>query len=455
MSDDVKKNGRSLSRRMFLGSAAAAGAFTVVPSSVLAGSASKSPNEKLNIAGVGVGGRGYYDVLACESENIVALCDVDSNYASKAFKKWPKANKYTDFRKMFDKEGDNIDAVVIATPDHTHALVTMEALKRKKHVYCEKPLTHNVWEARKIAEAARKAGVTTQLGIQGHSREGTRLVKEWIAAGVIGDVHGVEAWSDESYYPPGYAAWAPSIRSAPKKGQSVPKSLDWDLWLGPRKKRAFHEAYHPLSWRAWWDFGTGWTCDRGVHTMDPIAWALNLGRPEVIDARSSLGHNPDTHPLVSIITYEFPKQDVKVTWYEGVRPPRPKELGQGQILGDRHGGMLFKGTKGMITAGIYADDPRLLPQSTMKEFVKDMPAKTLPRVKTSHQMNWVEACKAGEEAVADFQYGSLVTEICLLGNVAKWVNDRVHWNPDKMKVTNLAEAQKQIREEYHNGWSLA
>ena len=454
MGKDTKKDGHSLSRRTFLGSAAAASAFTVVPSSVLAGGGT-SPNEKLNIAGVGVGGRGYYDVQACATENIVALCDVDHNYAKKAFNKWPKANKYTDFRKMFDKEGDNIDAVVIGTPDHWHALITMEALKRGKHVYCEKPLTHNVWEARKVAEAAKKAGVTTQLGIQGHSGEGARLVKEWIAAGVIGEVHEVEAWSDESYYPPGYAAWAPSIRRAPEKGQPVPGSLDWDLWLGPRKKRPFHEAYHPLSWRAWWDFGTGWTCDRGVHTMDPIVWALNLGRPEVIDARSSLGHNPDTHPLVSIITYEFPKQDVTVKWYEGVRPPRPKELDQGKILGDRHGGILFKGTKGKLTAGIYAGGPRLLPQSRMKEFLKDKPEKTLPRVETNHQQNWVQACKAGEEAVADFQYGSLVTEICLLGNVGKWVNDRIRWDPDRMKVTNLAEAQKQIREEYHNGWSLA
>ena len=447
-----------LSRRGFLGSAAAATAFSVVPSHVVAANGDTSPSDKLNIAGIGVGGRGFHDVSAVDTENIVALCDVDHNYAAKAFKKWPDASRYYDYRRMFDEEGDNIDAVVIGTPDHTHAIITMAALKRGKHVYCEKPLTHDVWEARQVAKAAKEADVTTQLGIQGHSTNGARLVREWIQAGVIGEVREVDAWSDESYYPPGYAAWCPKQLSAPEKGMPMPDKLKWDLWIGPAKMRPYHEVYHPLSWRAWWDFGTGWTCDRGVHTMDPVVWALDLGLPESIDARSSLGHNPDTHPLASIVTYRFPEKGfrppVKVNWYEGLRPPRPPELKTGETLGDRRGGILFKGTQGKLTCGIYGGDPRLLPSSRMKDFVKHMPEKTIPRVDTTHQQNWVQCAKKGEKSVADFQYGALVSEVCLLGNVAKRVNNWIDWDAENCKVTNLDEANQYVRREYRDGWSL-
>jgi predicted dehydrogenase len=393
-----------------------------------------------------------------KTENIVALCDVDKKYAAKTFKQYPKAEKYTDYRRMLDDMGDSLNGVVIATPDHTHAVTTKAALDRGLHVYCEKPLTHNVWEARQIAKAAREADVTTQLGIQGHSTEGARRLVEWVRAGVIGEVKKIEAWCDQTYYPPGKQVWNPSIRHAPKKGMKVPATLDWDLWIGPAEMRPYHEVYHPRAWRAWWDFGTGWMCDRGVHTFDPFVWAADLHNPERVSARASFGRTKELHPLACMVNFEFPSRGdrgpVDVTWYTGMRPPRPRELKPGQQLGDARGGTLITGTKGKLTCGIYGGDPRLLPLSRMKEFAANQPPKTLPRVKTSHQQNWVQACKKGEKASADFQYGARVSEICLLGNVAKRVNTSFRWDAEKMKATNLPEANKWVKPEYRDGWSL-
>ncbi|MEF8787683.1 MAG: Gfo/Idh/MocA family oxidoreductase [Planctomycetota bacterium] len=447
-----------VSRRGFLGGAAAAAAFSVVPSHVMAGSGEQSPSDTLNIAGIGVGSRGGRDVAACDSENIVALCDVDTDYAAGTFKKYPEAEKYTDYRRMLDEMGDTIDAVIIGTPDHTHAVIAAAALDLGMHVYCEKPLAHSVWECRKLAEKAREADVTAQLGIQGHSTGAARRVVEWIRAGVIGEVREVQAWCDLSYYPPGRSSWSPKMLHRPEKGMQVPDSLDWDLWIGPAAMRPYHEVYHPRSWRAWWEFGSGMTCDRGVHTLDPVVWALDLGHPESVGARARLGHNDETHPLAAIVTYRFPEKDgrppVKLTWYEGLRPPRPPELKKGQTLGDRQGGALFKGTKASLTCGIYGGDPRVLPLDRMGELLEGKREKTLPRIQTSHQMNWVQACKEGRQGTADFQYGGHLSELCQLGNVAKRVNDRFRWDPEALEATDLPEANKYVKGSYRDGWSL-
>ena len=362
---------------------------------------------------------------------------------------------------MLDKE-KNIDAVVIATPDHTHAVISMEAMRRGKHVYCQKPLTHDVYESRMLAKAAQETGVTTQMGIQGHSGEGIRLICEWIWDGAIGEVREVDAWCSLSYYPFGHAGWSSKWSRRPKETPPVPSTLDWDLWLGPAPERPYHPAYHPAVWRCWWDYGCGMMGDRGAHTLDPVFWALKLGHPTSVDA-TSLDLNPDTHPLASIVTYQFPARSpqdalrrnsppVKLTWYEGVRPPRPTELEDGRRMGHTEGGVLFKGSKGKLVAGVYGEGPRLIPESKMKEYKQ--PPKTITRVKGSHEQDWVRACKSDRPACADFVYSGLLTEVCLLGNVAKRVDARIEWDRVRMKVTNLPEANKYIRTKYREGWTL-
>ena len=443
-----------ISRRRFLATTATTAAVTIVPRHVLGGPRNIPPSEKLNIAGIGIGGMGRSNLRQLESENIVALCDVDHNYAAGTFKRYPKAKVYTDFRKMLDKQKD-IDAVVIATPDHTHAVISMEAMRRGKHVYCQKPLTHDVYESRMLAKAAKETGVATQMGIQGHSGEGGRLICEWIWDGAIGEVREVDAWCSLSYYPFGHAGWSSKWSRRPKETPTVPSTLDWDLWLGPAPERPYHPAYHPAVWRCWWDFGCGMMGDRGAHTLDPVFWALKLGHPTSVEA-SSLDLNPETHPVASIVTYKFPARGdlppVKLTWYDGLRPPRPIDIEDGRRLGNVEGGALFKGSKGKLMAGVYGEGARLIPESRMKEYKQ--PPKTIPRVKGSHEMDWVRACKDGQPAGADFEYSGLLTEVCLLGNVARRVDARIEWDADNMKVTNISEANKYVRTQYREGWNL-
>ncbi len=441
-------------RRNFLAGSAAVAAVSVVPRHVLAGARHNPPSEKLNIAGIGVGGMGKSNLRQLENENIVALCDVDHEYAAPVFKRYPKAKAYTDFREMLDKQKD-IDAVVIATPDHTHAVISMAAMRQGKHVYCQKPLTHDVYESRMLAKAAKEEGVVTQMGIQGHSAEGGRLICEWIADGAVGEVTEVDAWCSLSYYPFGHAWWSSKWSRRPKDTPAVPATLDWDLWLGPAPQRPYHPAYHPGVWRCWWDFGCGMMGDRGAHTLDPVFRALKLGHPTSVEA-SSLDLNPDTHPVASIVTYRFPARGdlppVKLTWYDGLRAPRPEELEDGRRMGHTQGGSLFKGTKGKLVAGVYGEGPRLIPESAMKAY--EQPAKTIPRVKGSHEQDWARACKTGGRAGADFDYSGPLTEVCLLGNVARRMDARIEWDAEKMEVTNLPAANKYVRTEYRNGWSL-
>jgi len=443
----------NVTRRRLLGAASAA-AITVVSRHVIGGRNQTPPSEKLNIAGIGVGGMGGSNLRNLQSENIVALCDVDHAYAARTFKRYPKAKVHTDFRKMLEGQKD-FDAVLVATPDHTHAVISMAAIKAGKHVYCQKPLTHDVHEARMLAKAAREAGVTTQMGIQGHSGEGARLICEWIWDGAIGRVREVDAWCSLSYYPWGHAGWSSRWGLRPKETPAVPASLDWDLWIGPAPMRPYHPAYHPAVWRCWLDFGCGMMGDRGAHTLDPVFWALKLGQPTSIEA-TSLGLNSDTHPLASIVTYQFPARGdlppVKLTWYEGLRAPRPAELEDGRTMGDREGGVVFKGDKGKLTCGTYGNGPRLIPESRMKDYKR--PPKTLPRVNGSHEIDWVRACKSGKPAGAGFDYSGPLTEICMLGNAARRIDARIEWDAENLKVTNLPEANKYIRTEYRKGWSL-
>ena len=442
-----------MTRRGFIEAGAAASLLTIVPRHVLGGRGRTAPSDRLNIAGIGIGGMGAANLRELESENIVALCDVDWKYAAGTITRYPGAQVFRDYRVMLEKRKD-IDAVVIATPDHTHAVITMAAMEAGKHVYTQKPLTHDVWEARQLAKAARASKVTTQMGIQGHSGEGIRLIVEWVRAGLIGEVREVDGWCDLTYYPWGHASWSSKWGERPADLPAVPDGLDWDLWIGPAPMRPYHPAYHPMVWRCWWDFGVGMMGDRGAHTLDAAVWALGLDAPETVEA-TSCGLNAETHPLTAIVTYRFAAKDgrppVKLTWYEGTRAPRPEELEDGRKMPDE-GGLVFKGTKGKIMCGVYGDGPRLIPEKLMQEAAR--PAKTIPRIEGSHEQEWARACKAGRKADAAFEYSGPLTEICLLGNVAKKLDTRIAWDAAGLRVTDNAEAELLIRRTYRAGWSL-
>jgi predicted dehydrogenase len=425
----------------------------VVPRHVLGGPRQIPPGEKMNVAGIGIGGMGGSNLASLESENIVALCDVDPAHAAHTIKRYPKAKVYIDYRDMLDKQKD-IDGVVVATPDHTHAVISIAAMKAGKHVYCQKPLTHDVYESRRMAEVAKECKVATQMGIQGHSMEGIRLMTEWVAAGVIGEIREVDAWCDLTYYPWGHAGWSSSWSQRPKETPPVPAGLNWDLWIGPAPMRPYHRAYHPATWRCWWDFGCGMMGDRGAHTFDPVCTALKLGPPTSIEA-TSCGNTAEVHPLSAIVTFKFAAREgfppLTLTWYEGTRPPRPDDLEDGRQW-PAEGGSLLKGTKGTIMAGVYGEGARIIPEKKMREL--NLPPKTIPRVKGTHESDWVRACKTGEPAGADFAYSGPLTETCLLGNIAKRVDARILWDPVQLKITNLPEADRYVRTEYRKGWSL-
>ena len=442
-------------RRFLIGASSAMSSFTIMPRHVLGGTGYTSPSDKLNIAGIGVGGMGANNLKQMNSENIVALCDVDGDYAGKTFKEYPNAKTYQDYRVMLEKQKD-IDAVMIATPDHTHAVIAMAAIAEGKHIYCQKPLTQNIFEARKVTEAARRAKIITQMGNQGHSAEGVRLVCEWIWDGAIGEIREVDVWCTLSLYPHGHAVWSSKCSKRPATTPPVPSTLDWDLWIGPAQYRPYSPCYHPLVWRSWWEFGVGMMGDRGAHTLDAPYWALKLGHPESVEAVST-DVNEETYPVASILTYRFPARGdmppVTLNWYDGLRPPLPRELEDGRILGDKEGGVLFKGTKGKLMCGTYNQSPRLIPESKMREYVQ--PAKTIPRINGTHEQDWVNSCKSGTPASSNFGYSGPFTEMVLLGNVAKRMNNkRLYWDGEKMKVTNEPEANRFVKPEYRKGWKL-
>ena len=474
MNTKARTANTSLTRRQFLrGAALSATAFMVVPGSVLGLRGATSPNGKLNLAGIGIGGQGAHDLGQMESENIVALCDVDKNYAGRIFKKYSKAQQFTDYRQMLDQMKD-LDGVVVATPDHHHAFAAMEAIKRGKHVYCEKPLTHSVWEARHLAQAAHEAKVATQMGNQGQASEDTRRLCEFVWAGVIGDVHEAHIWTDRpsqglfnEYWPQGVAR--------PTDTPPVPATLDWDLWLGPAPLRPYHPAYLPFKWRGWWDFGTGALGDIGCHAMDPVFRALKLSAPLSVQAASTRV-NEESYPLGSMVTYQFPARSAepqannchvkglsgaeaggvamppcKLVWYDGgLRPPRPDGLPDGQRMGDN--GRLLIGEKGFILGN------EVYPESLGKK-ANTIP-KTIPR-SADHYREWIAACKGGKAAGSNFDFAGPLAESVLLGNVALRVQLRddltlrkLLWDSAALKFTNLDEANRFIRNEYRAGWSL-
>ena len=448
MNNEKKKSSSSISRRELLGAAAAVAAFTYVPKRILAA----SPNGKLNIAGIGVGGRGSSDINGVSSENIVALCDVDWNRANGTFKKYPKAKKYKDFREMLDKEQKNIDAVVIGAPDHIHAPAAIRAMRMGKHVYCEKPMAHTIYEARRMTEVALETGVVTQMGNQGHAGEGLRLTYEFIQDGAIGEVDEVHVWTDRA----GTAdrAWWPQGVGRPEGTQPIPEHLSWDLWLGPAKWRPYNSAYVPFKWRGWFDFGCGALGDMAVHNADPAFFCLGLDAPEAVEAESSPVNN-ETFPLWSIIHYYFPAKGkrpaVKMTWYDGGKKPAdPPEL-QGRSL--KSNGIMFVGTKGKIVCGSHAGSPMLLPEELSRSYKK--PEKMLER-SPGHHKEWILACKEGNplKAKAGFWYSGPFTEALLVGNLAVRLGKRVEWDSKTMRSPNCPEADNYVTKFYRAGWEI-
>jgi predicted dehydrogenase len=454
---------KQVTRRGFMSAVAGVAAFTVVPRHVLAGAGPAAPSEKLNIAGIGVGGRGAGDLQELESQNIVALCDVDWRSAAGTFRRYPNARQYKDFREMLDKEDKNIDAVMVATADHCHAPASMAAIKRGKHVYCEKPLTHTVFEARAVAEAAREHKVATQMGNQGQAEEGVRLLCETIWDGAIGPVREVHIWTDRPLNGTNKWYWPQGV-GRPEGEDPVPETLNWDLWIGPAPMRPYKAnpdnpqvgIYNPFVWRGWWDFGTGALGDIGCHSIDPVFRALKLGYPTSVEACCTLVNN-ETYPVASRVTYEFPARGdlapVTLHWYDGgMRPPRPAELEDSRRLGTN--GALYVGDKGKILDG------RLIPEARRKEYGR--PPKTLERSPGHHQ-EWINACKGGKPAGSNFpDHAGLLAQVVLMGNIAlrpvlkenRLFGTKLLWDAQEFKFTNVPEANQYLTKEYRQGWGL-
>lgn len=437
----------TFSRRKFIGTTATlAAGISIVPRHVLGGVGYKAPSDTLNIAGIGVGGMGRANLREMTSENIVALCDVDWKYAQRAFNDYPKAKKYKDYRKMLEEMGDDIDAVVIATPDHTHAVTAAESMKMGKHVYLQKPLTHSIYESRYLTELARETGVATQMGNQGHSGEGTRLFAEWIRNGEIGNPVEAHCWTNRPIWPQGL--------ERPEEEPPVPSTLDWDLFIGPAEYRPYHPAYTPWNWRAWWDFGTGALGDMGCHIMDPVYFALDLGHPAAFEGSSSQV-NTESAPVAEKVTYYFPEQqnlekitrpELKLTWYDGgLMPERPEGIEPGKIMGDGGGGAMVVGTKGTIICSTYGRDPYIIG----REDNPPQSEKEIPRVETSHEMDWVRACKEPKanrvEASSHFGYSGPFNEVVVMGNLAVRLQDlkkKLDWDGENMRITNIGDSEE-------------
>jgi predicted dehydrogenase len=437
-----------ISRRRMLKTAAAVSAFTIVPRHVL-GQGQVPPSQKLNVAGIGIGGMGGVDVRNIgQTENIVALCDVDQRHAAGTFKAFPNAKVHTDFRRMLETQKD-IDAVIVATPDHLHAVITMMALKLGKHVYCEKPLTHSVYEARMIGKAAREAKVATQMGNQGQASPAARVVREMVMDGAIGTLREIHAWSNRN----------PDISergmARPKDTPPVPSSLNWDLWLGPARERPYHPTYLPFRWRSWWDFGTGVLGDIGCHELSTTFKMLKLGHPKSVEACSTNWQRPkeiseETAPLASMTRYKFAATadhgPIDIVWYDGgMRPERPEELEPGKAFGVGDG-IMYVGDKAKILGH------RLIPDKRMAEYGK--PPEKLPR-SPGHYQEWINAAKGGEPAGANFaDHAAHLAEVVLLGNIAIRMNAKLDWDGEKMEFTNNKEANALVNPPYRAGWSL-
>ncbi len=441
------KNANKFSRRSFLGTTAAAAAgITILPSHVIAGLGHQAPSDKLNIAAVGIGGMGFANLKNLESQNIVGLCDVDWAYAGRVFEYFPKAKKYKDWRVMYDELGKSIDGVVIATADHTHAIIAAHAITMGKHVYLQKPLTHTVYESRLLTKLAAKYKVATQMGNQGSSGEGVNLTTEWIANGEIGEVTKVEAFTDRPIWPQGL--------NTPENGDWVPETLDWDLFVGPAKMRPYNKIYHPWNWRGWWDYGTGALGDMACHILHPVFVGLELGYPIKAQGNSTLLLN-DCAPTAQTVKMVFPARtpqkkmkiklpEVEVKWYDGgIKPMLPDGWPAGKNPNDSGGGVIFHGTKDKLICGCYGVNPWLLSGR-----VPNAP-KFRRRIETSHEMDWVRACKESPEnrvkTASDFSEAGPFNEMVVMGVLAvrlQALNKELLWNGEKMEFTNISDSEE-------------
>ena len=443
------ENENNFTRRDFIGaSAATAVGLTILPNQVVSGLGHTPPSDKLNIAAIGVGGKGQVNLRNMKSENIVALCDIDWKYAAKTFEEYPSAKKYKDFRIMLAEMNKDIDAILIATPDHTHAVCALASMQLGKHVYVQKPLTHTVFESRVLLEASRKYKVVTQMGNEGHSSDNVADVCELIWSGAIGTIEHVDAFTDRPIWPQGL--------TRPTQGMWLPEGLNWDLFIGPAPMRPYHEAYHPWNWRGWWDFGTGALGDMACHVLDVVFASLKLGHPTSVEASSSIFNN-ESAPNTSLIRYMFPERTivgktkmpaVQVTWYDGgLLPTRPEGLPDGIELGEGKNGVVFHGSKGKLVCGNYGNKFRLLPEEKFAKLVR--PPKTVRRVGTSHEMDWVRACKESPEnrimPASNFEYACPLNEMVVMGNLAvrmQGLRKKLMWDGANMNFTNLSDEDK-------------
>jgi predicted dehydrogenase len=448
-------NAQRPSRRVLLPALAA-------PRAVLGGRGYQPPSDTLAIAGIGVGGMGRRYLQACESERIVALCDVDHEFAAKVFRRYPKATVYRDWRALLDKE-KNIDAVIVGTPDHSHALITLAALERGKHVYCAKPLTHTIGEARRVAGAARAAKTATQTSVQSCASDEACRITELLMSGAIGGVREVHVWCDHPLYPAG------QVR--PADSAAVPAGLDWDLWIGPAPYRPYHPAYHPWIWRSWWDFGTGTVGDMLCHALHVFFEPLQLAAPAAVHGSRSKMHGglfrmeadghehlppliqtPETESYSSIVTWDYPTRGslppLRLHWYDGGhKPHRPMELERSAAL--PAAGVLYVGEKGKLLTGYSGGTPLLLPDSRFRGF--EPPPPRLPR-SAGHYREWLQAAKTGGRASCDFSLGSRMTEVALLGTIAARAACYLEWDAAAGRITNDAAANGWVDPPYRAGW---
>ncbi|MGB5819120.1 MAG: Gfo/Idh/MocA family oxidoreductase [Saonia sp.] len=473
-----------MQRRKFIKNVAAtSAAFSIVPSFVL-GKGHVPPSDTLYIAAFGVGGRGsgvIRELTDTGKVKFVAFCDVDKRMVQASRELHPNTKLYKDFRKVYDKHLNEIDAIMVATPDHTHASISLPFMHAKKHAYVEKPLTHNIYEARLMTKVAKENGIVTQMGNQGASSDGSRRAKEWIDSGIIGTIEKVDCWTNRPVWPQGVPV--------PLKKESKPKELNWDLWLGPAAQRDYNSAYLPFKWRGWWDFGTGALGDMGCHIMETPFGVLDLGYPTEAEASCTTNWVGDfveadynaSCPPSSIVRLKFNTDahgDIALNWYDGgLMPDLPDELMGDEKIGNNGGGTVFYGSKGILVCDTYSKNARLLPSKTMSLFNAPEPyLQRIPGDTAGHQNNWVEGCLNGTATSSDFSKSGPLTEAVLMGNLAikayqyktlkegKKLGDwdpfnypgrrKLLWDGEQMKVTNYDKANEWVKREYRKGWEL-
>lgn len=482
MSEEKKVNANNSRRNFLKNTSFAAAGFMIVPRHVLGGKGYIAPSDKLLVAGIGVGGKGESDIANFAKSgkaDIAFLCDVDDVRAANSVKRFPKAKYYKDWRVLLEKESKNFDAVSVSTPDHNHAAPTLAAMQMGKHVYVQKPLTHDVYEARVLTDAAKKYKVVTQMGNQGASGDGVRKLIEWYDAGLIGDVHTVKSWTNRPVWPQGIA-WSSSK-------PPVPPTLDWDLWLGTAPYRDYVEKLVPFNWRGWWDYGTGALGDMGCHLIEPAFRVLDL--QYISDVQASVGtvyvdefrqgYFPESIPPSSYVTMHFPKTKktsgpVTLHWMDGgIQPERPEELGPNELFGDGGNGVLFIGTKGKMMCSTYGADPRLLPLTRNDEVKVEEKIPRVPGGAEGHYAQWVEGCLAGygnKQLSSPFEIAGPLTESLCMANLAIRGHDirkpkgngftypgrgiKLLWDNDNMRVTNFEDVNQFVKRQYRPGWKV-